>query len=85
MTDDAMAAANPSALACPKDGTEMKPAIRRGRGNLYRCPECRGVFLNIDAVRGGRAGQPPAWASVAVSILMSLAMTLLVRRLRRPR
>jgi hypothetical protein len=77
------------ALACPKDGRTMEPVGRRGRGGAYRCPACKGVFLDTEAMRRGRGGSPPAWARVAMSVLlsvlMSVGMTLLVRRLRQRR
>lgn len=74
-----------SAMACPKDGTSMEPLgrRRRGRGGAYRCPECKSIFLDVEAMRRGRTGQPPMWAPVVMSVLMSVGMTLLVRRLRR--
>jgi hypothetical protein len=72
-----------SAMACPKDGTSMAPVGRRGRGGVYRCPECNGVFLDTAAMRRGRSGQPPTWAPFVMSVLMSVGMTLLVRRVRR--
>ena len=82
MTEDTQTTEAQSAMACPKDGTSMAPMGRRGRGGAYRCPECRGVFLDVEAMRRGRVGGPPSWAPLAVSILMSVGMTLLVRRLR---
>ena len=78
VTDEAQ-----SAMACPKDGTSMEPVGRRGRGGAYRCPECKSIFLDMEAMRRRRAGQPPMWAPVVMSVLMSVGMTLLVRRLRR--
>jgi hypothetical protein len=83
MTEEMLAAESPRALSCPKDGTSMASVGRRGRGGAYRCPECKGMFIDVEAMRGGRAGRPPAWAPVVVSVLMSVGMTLLVRRLRR--
>jgi hypothetical protein len=85
MSDDGVTTADSAVLACPKDGTAMVPVSRRGRGNMYRCPACGGVFLDLEAVRRRRAGQPPVWAPVVLSIVMSVGMTLLVRRLRRLR
>ena len=72
-----------SAWACPKDATAMEPMGRRGRGGAWRCPTCRGVFLDVEAMRRGRKGQPPKWAPFVMSILMSLLVTFIVRRLRR--
>jgi hypothetical protein len=85
MADETMTTAERPEMACPKDGAAMVPASRRGQGNMFRCPTCGGVFLDLDAVRRGRSGRPPAWAPVVVSVLMSVGMTLLVRRLRRSR
>jgi len=73
-----------SAWACPKDAAAMEPMGRRGRGGAWRCPMCRGVFLDVEAMRRGRRGQPPKWAPVVTSILMSLLATFVVRRLIRP-
>ncbi len=85
MADEAMATAARLEMACPKDGTAMVPAGRRGRGGMFRCPECSGLFLDLESVRRARADRPPAWAPVVMSVLMSVGMTLLVRRLRRGR
>jgi hypothetical protein len=65
---------------CPKDGT---PMVARGRrGGVRRCPVCRGVFLDVETLRGGRWRQPPMWLPVVWSIALSVGMTLLVRRLK---
>ncbi len=82
MTEHTQAADSQTTMACPKDGTSMAPLGRRGRGSAYRCPACQGVFLDVEAMRGRRAGQAPIWAPFVVSVLMSVGMTLLVRRLR---
>lgn len=83
MSDETMTVEPPTEMACPKDGTAMAPMARRGRGGAYRCPECQGVFLDVAAMRSAGAAQPPMWAPFVVSLLMSIGMTLLVRRLRR--
>jgi len=83
MTTETMWDEARSVLACPKDGTSMAPVGRRRRDGAYRCPECKSIFLDVQAMRRGKAGQPPMWAPVVMSVLMSLGMTLLVRRLRR--
>jgi hypothetical protein len=83
MTEETPTAESPTAMACPKDGTTMAPLGRRGRGGAYRCPTCKSVFLDVEAMRRRRAGQPPMWAPFVMSVLMSVGMTLLVRRLRR--
>jgi hypothetical protein len=65
---------------CPKDGTAMAP-MARGEG-VRRCPECRSVFIDPEAMRRGRGGRAPKWSPVVTSVLMSLLATLVVRRLR---
>jgi hypothetical protein len=82
MTEETETAESQSTMACPKDGTSMVPLGRRGRGGAYRCPECKGMFLDVETMRQRRAGGPPMWAPVVMSVLMSVGMTLLVRRLR---
>lgn len=82
MTEQTKTAAARPAMACPKDGAEMAPMGRRGRGGAYRCPECSSVFLDVEAMRRGRSGRPAMWAPLVMSIIMSVGMTLLVRRLR---
>ncbi len=72
-------------MTCPKDGSTMEAFGRRRRSGAYRCPTCQSVFLDVATLRQGRASRPPAWAPVLVSVLMSVGMTLLVRRLRRGR
>jgi len=73
-----------TAWKCPKDGTAMEPLGRRMRGSAWRCPTCRGVFLDVEDVRRRRGGQLPSkWAPVVSSILLGLLMTAVVRRLLR--
>ena len=69
------------AWTCPKDGTEMVSAGRRS--GAWRCPVCKGVFLDVEAMRRGRNGRPPAWAPVVLSVAMSLFATFLARRVLR--
>ena len=69
------------AWACPKDGTEMAPIGRRS--GAWRCPACRGVFIDTEAMRRGRCGRPQKWAPVVTSVVVSLLATFVVRRLRR--
>ena len=83
MTTETQTTGSQGAMPCPKDGTSMAPLGRRGRGGAYRCPECGGMFIDVETMRRGRAGGPPMWAPFAMSVLMSVGMTLLVRRLRR--
>lgn len=73
MTDETVVA-----WKCPKDGTVME--TRGRRSGVLRCPTCRGVFLDTEAMRRGR---PPKWSPVLTSVLMSLAATVVARRLRR--
>ncbi len=68
---------------CPKDGTAMHPMGRRS--GAWRCPDCRGVFIDTEAMRRGRGGRPPKWSPVVTSVLMSLVATFVVRRLQRRR
>jgi len=82
MTDETTAGATAPVYPCPKDGAAMEPMGRRGRRGAYRCPSCRAVFLDVEAMRRGRGRRPPVWAPVAMSVLMSIGMTVLVRWLR---
>jgi hypothetical protein len=59
----------------------MQP-MARGDG-VRRCPECRAVFIDPEALRRRRSGQPPQWSPVVTSVLVSLLATFVVRRLRR--
>jgi hypothetical protein len=62
----------------------MEPMGRHRRGKAWRCPTCRVVFLDVEAMRRDRKGQqPPKWAPVVPSVLFSLLATVVVRRLRR--
>jgi hypothetical protein len=72
-----------AAWMCPKEGAAMQPLGRRGRGGAWRCPTCRGIFIDTGAMRSGRAGSPPWWAPVVTSVLVSLLVTAVARRLRR--
>jgi len=63
---------------CPKDGTAMQPQGRRSRA--WRCPTCKGIFMDTEAMRRGR---PPKWSPVVTSVLVSLLATAVARRLRR--
>jgi hypothetical protein len=65
---------------CLKDGAAMQPMGRRGRGGAWRCPTCRGIFIDSEAMRRGR---PPWWAPVLTSVILSLLATVVVRRLRK--
>ena len=70
-----------TAWQCPKDGNVMQPLGRRS--GAWRCPECRGVFIDTEAMRSKRGGRPPKWSPVVTSVLMSLLATFVVRRIRR--
>jgi predicted RNA-binding Zn-ribbon protein involved in translation (DUF1610 family) len=63
---------------CPKDGTVMQ--ARGRRSGAWRCPTCRGMFMDTETMRQRR---PPKWAPVVTSVLVSLSATVVVRRLRR--
>ena len=73
MTDESETAWN-----CPKDGTLMQSQGRRS--GAWRCPTCKGIFMDTEAMRRGR---PPKWSPVLTSVLMSLLATAVARRLRR--
>jgi hypothetical protein len=73
MTDDTQTTWN-----CPRDGTVMQPLGRRP--GAWRCPTCRAIFLDTEAMRQGR---PPWWAPVVTSVLVSLLATVVARRLRK--
>ena len=75
MTDE-----NVTAWKCPKDGTVTQPLGRRS--GAWRCPTCRGVFIDTGARPQGR---PPWWAPVLTSLAISLLARFVARRLgRRP-
>lgn len=82
MTTEMPTTDSPAAMTCPKDGTAMAPMGRSGRGGAYRCPACKSVFLDLEAMRHGRSRQQMRVAPLVMSIAMSLVMTALVRRLR---
>ena len=63
---------------CPKDGTVMQPLGRRSRA--WRCPTCKGMFIDTRATRRGR---PPTWSPILTIILLSLFARAVVRHLRR--
>ena len=66
------------AWMCPKDGTVMQPLGRRP--GAWRCPTCKGMFMDTEAMRRGR---PPKWSPILTSIVMSLLTRAVVRHLRR--
>jgi Transcription factor zinc-finger len=69
---------------CPKDGIEMTPIGRRS--GAWRCPTCKGVFIDVEAMRRGRSESPPVWMPVVASVAMSILATFIARRfLRRPK
>ena len=82
MTDETLTMESPTAMTCPKDGTAMAARGRSGRGGAYRCPMCKSVFLDVEAMRHGRSRRQMTWAPLVMSIAMSVVMTALVRRLR---
>lgn len=67
-----------TAWKCPKDGTAMQPLGRRS--GAWRCPTCKGMFLDTESMRRGR---PSKWSPVVMSIVMSLLARAVVRHLRR--
>ena len=70
--------ASETAWNCPKDGTAMKSQGRRS--GAWRCPTCKGIFIDTEAMRRGR---PPKWSPVLTSVLVSLLATAVARGLRR--
>jgi hypothetical protein len=81
-----MADEMPTAWQCPKDATVMEPIGRRGRSSgAWRCPQCGAIFFDTAAMRRGRGGRPPMWSPVVTSVLVSLLVTFIVRRLKRRR
>ena len=63
---------------CPKDGTTMQSQGRRS--GAWRCPTCRGIFMDTETMGRGR---PPWWSPILTSVVMSLLATAVARRLRR--
>jgi hypothetical protein len=74
-----MTDATATAMACPKDANAMQPMGRRS--GAWRCPTCRGVFIDTQAMRQRRAGRPPVWAPVVMSVLATLVVRRMLRRL----
>lgn len=82
MTEETPTMESPSAMTCPKDGTAMAAMGRGGRGGAFRCPVCKSVFLDVEAMRHGRSRQQMTMAPLVMSIALSLVVTALVRRFR---
>ncbi len=70
-----------TAWQCPKDAMTMQPMGRRS--GAWRCPTCRGVFIDTEAMRRRRRGGPAKVSPVVTSVLLGLVATYMVRRLRR--
>jgi hypothetical protein len=64
--------------ACPKDGTAMAPMGRRS--GAWRCPACKAVFIDVEAMRRGRRGRPPMWVPLVWSVVISILATVIARR-----
>jgi len=77
VTDEKLAAEKPTAWSCPKDGTPMTPMGRRI--SAWRCPTCRGIFLDTEAMRRGR-GRPAAGSQVLMAVFWSLLAMFVIRR-----
>ena len=69
------------AWACPRDGAVMVPMGRRA--GAWRCPTCRGIFVDVQGMRPGRAGAPGVWPRVLLNVAVSLFAVALFRRLLR--
>ena len=67
-------------MPCPKDASAMKPMGRRA--SAWRCPTCQGVFIDTTAMRRGRSGRRPRFGQIVMNVLVIVAVTRLVRRLR---
>ena len=72
MTDGTQAA-----WQCPRDGTAMTPLGRRS--GAWRCPSCRSIFIDMEAMRRGR---PSWWSPILKSVVISLLARAVVRHLR---
>ena len=70
-----------STMSCPKDGAAMRQMGRRG--GAWRCPDCRSIFIDTEAMRRTRGGQPPAWLRIPVMVLTIVFVSRLARRCRR--
>ena len=73
MTDEAQ-----KAWTCPKDGTEMAPMGRRS--GAWRCPTCKAVFIDVEAMRRGPMGKQPVWARVVLNVAIAVIVTVVARR-----
>jgi Transcription factor zinc-finger len=73
----------PTAWSCPKDGTAMEPLGRRSRA--YRCPECRGVFIDTAAMRRGRGDDAGEDDVAQHATTMATVATEITNRLMGPR
>lgn len=73
------------AWACPKDGTEMEPRGSWRRDIAWRCPQCKGVFLDVESMRQGRQGKSPMWAMIGRNVAMAALATVIARRVFRRR
>jgi hypothetical protein len=78
MTDDTTVA-----WLCPKDGTEMGPIGRRS--GAWRCPVCKGVFIDVEAMRRGRGDGPPVAPKVFLNIAIAITALVIARRVVRRR
>jgi hypothetical protein len=65
------------AWICPKDGTVMQSQGRRS--GAWRCPTCKGIFMDTEAMRRGR---PSWWSPILKSVVISLLARAVVRHLR---
>jgi hypothetical protein len=68
-----------AAMPCPKDGAAMRQMGRRG--GAWRCPDCRSIFIDTEAMRRGRSQRPPAWFPLLVSVVATMLVCRVARRL----
>ena len=71
------------AWACPRDGAVMVPMGRRA--GAWRCPTCRGIFVDVQGMRPGRAGDADVPPRIVLNVAASLFALFLFRRLLRGR
>jgi len=68
----------PTAWPCPKDGTAMAQMGRRT--SAWRCPTCRGIFIDTEAMRRMR-GRPAGGSQVLMAVFWSLLALVVLRRM----
>ncbi len=54
------------------------------RAGAWRCPACRGIFLDVETMRR-RPHRLPVWAPVVMSVAASVLATVITQLLKRRR